>query len=90
LEPYFSPMACSLACRIAIYEAHVEGRITMLAVNLKTKLMADGFDYRTINPMGQMPALRTDDGQILTENTAILLHIADQTPEAKTGVAFRL
>src|SRR5262249_38514596 len=38
----------------------------------------DGTDYRTVNPLGLVPALRTDDGIVLLENAAILQFIADR------------
>ncbi len=36
--------------------------------------------YKRFNPLGQVPALRID-GKILTENAAILTHLAEQRPE---------
>jgi glutathione S-transferase len=33
--------------------------------------------------MGQVPALRTDDGLVLTENTAVLQYVAECFPEAQ-------
>ncbi|HYD98489.1 MAG TPA: glutathione S-transferase family protein [Alphaproteobacteria bacterium] len=37
---------------------------------------------RAANPLLQVPALRLPDGRIMTESAAMLLHIADQAPEA--------
>lgn len=80
MELYFSPLACSLATRIAFYEAAKDTRFT--CVDTRTKRVEDGSDFLAINPMGQVPALRTEDGSVLTENTAVLQYVADRFPEA--------
>ena len=77
---YFSPLACSLATRIALYEAGAAAQFT--CVDTKSQRTLDGEDYRTITAMGQVPALRTDDGLLLTENTAVLQYVAERFPEA--------
>jgi glutathione S-transferase len=46
----------------------------------KTKKLADGTDYYTINPKGQVPLLELDDGQRLSEGPVIVQYIADQAP----------
>lgn len=81
MELYFSPLACSLATRIAFYEAGYEARYVQ--VNTKRKQLHDGGDFFAINPMGQVPVLRTDDGELLFENAAILPYVADRFPAAK-------
>lgn len=78
MELYFSPLACSLATRIALYEAGAEVRFVQ--VDLKAKRTEDGADFLAINPMGQVPALRTGDGEILTENGVVLQFVADLHP----------
>jgi glutathione S-transferase len=80
MKLYFSPLACSLATRIAFYEAGVEARYTQ--VDGPTKQTSEGVDYHLINPLGQVPALLTDDGELITENAAILQYVADQFPQA--------
>jgi glutathione S-transferase len=81
MELYYSPMACSLASRIALYEAGADARY--VEVDPKTKRTLDGEDYRQLYPLGLVPLLRLDDGAVLTENAAILQYIAGRYPEAK-------
>jgi glutathione S-transferase len=78
---YFSPLACSLASRIALYDAG--GDAEFVEVDSKTKTTPDGADFRAINPLGLVPTLRTDDGEILTENAAVLQYIAERFPSAR-------
>ena len=81
MDLYFSPLACSLATRIALYEAGAEARY--LEVDPKTKVVQnDGSDFYQVNPLGLVPTLRTDDGLVLTENAAILQYVADRFPQA--------
>lgn len=81
MELYFSPLSCSMATRIALYET---GQTADLReVDPPTKTLVDGgVDYRAIYPLGLVPVLRTDDGQLLTENAAILQYVADRNPAA--------
>lgn len=87
MDLYFSPLACSLASRITIYEAGAESAVALQRVDTKTQTTADGADYRAINPKGMVPALRTPSGDVLTENAAILPFIADQFPGANLAPA---
>src|SRR5215472_13696093 len=81
MDLYFSPMACSLASRIALYEAASEARY--IEVDPKTKRTLDGADYLKIYPLGLVPLLRLDDGSLLAENAAILQYIAGRYPHAR-------
>ena len=84
MDLYFSPLACSLATRIALYEAGADARY--LEVDPKTKIVqSDGSDFYQVNPLGLVPTLRTDEGLVLTENAAILQYVADHFPQA--GIA---
>ena len=80
MDLYFSPLSCSMATRIALYET---GDVAnFLEVDPKTKRLDDGSDYRAVYALGLVPALRTDDGQLLTENAAILQYVADRRPQS--------
>ncbi|OYU16230.1 MAG: glutathione S-transferase [Alphaproteobacteria bacterium PA4] len=77
---YFAPLACSLASRIALYEADIPAAFQ--EVVLSTKQLKAGGDYLPINAKGQVPALALDDGQVITEGPAVLQFIADQAPDS--------
>jgi len=84
MDLYFSPLACSMATRIALYEAGAS-KARFHYVDGRTKILEDGSDYRTVNPIGQVPALRTDDGQLLTQNPVVLFAVADAHPKSGIG-----
>ncbi|MDB5568555.1 MAG: putative glutathione S-transferase [Tardiphaga sp.] len=81
MDLYFSPLACSMATRIALDEAG--GAATFFEVDPKTKrVLNDDSDFRAVNSLGLVPTLRTDDGTVLTENAAILQYVADRFPDS--------
>jgi glutathione S-transferase len=84
MKLYFSTGACSMASNIALHEAGIQFEVSK--VDKRTK-RADGVEFVTINPKGYVPALRLDDGQVLTENVAVLQYIADLNPAAKLAPA---
>lgn len=80
MKLYYSSGACSLAAHIALCESALEFQLA--AVDLKAKTLADGADFRKINPNGYVPVLELADGERLTEAVAVLQYIADQKPQA--------
>ncbi len=80
MQLYFSPGACSLASHITAREAGIN--IELKKTDLRAKKVDDGADYFAINPKGSVPALRLDNGQVLTEGPVILQYLADQKPES--------
>ena len=82
MDLYVSPMACSIATRIALHETGMGDSTGCHRVALSTKTLDDGSDYYAANPKGQVPALRLDNGEILTEGTAVLQYVADLAPES--------
>ena len=81
MDLYFSALACSLATRISLYEAGADAGY--IEVDPKTKRTMDGADFFKINPLGLVPVIRMNDGELLTENAAILQYVAEQFPDAK-------
>jgi glutathione S-transferase len=81
MKLYYSPLACSTATRIALYEAGAEPEL--VEVDGRTKQTSEGGDYRKIHGLGLVPALRADDGELIVENAAVLQYVADRFPEAQ-------
>lgn len=73
---YYSKGACSQAPHIILHEAGFEH--DSIRVDLKTKRTERDEDYLTVNPKGAVPALRLEDGQILTENAVVLQYLGDK------------
>ncbi|MCS6798300.1 MAG: glutathione transferase GstA [Myxococcota bacterium] len=81
MKLYLSPGACSLAPHILLRELGIG--FEPVLVDLATKRTGDGRDFRTVNPLGYVPALELEDGQVLTEVLAILLFLAERHPQAE-------
>jgi glutathione S-transferase len=72
LTLYYAPGACSLAPHIVLEEGGEP--YTLHPVDLAAgEQRAD--TYRKVNPQGRVPTLLLDDGEPLTENTAILPYL---------------
>ena len=78
MKLYYSPGACSLASHIALYETGLPFEIDRLIKT--TKMTAGGENFMHLNPKGYVPAIKLDDGSVLTEGAAVLQYIADQKP----------
>jgi glutathione S-transferase len=72
--------ACSRASHIALRWAKVPYELQVL-----TMAELGGKEFLALNPKGAVPVLITDDGSVLTESLAILLFIAQSTPESRLG-----
>jgi glutathione S-transferase len=81
MKLYYSPGASSLAAHIALRESGLS--FDLERVSLKTKKTASDADYLRVNPKGYVPALRFEDGSLLTEGPAIMLWVGDQVPERR-------
>jgi glutathione S-transferase len=76
---YYSPGACSLAPHIVMREAGFP--VDLKKVDLKAKQF-EGGDYKAVNGKGYVPAVKLDDGTVLTEAPVIMQYLADQKPDA--------
>ena len=81
MKLYYSPGACSLSPHIVLREAGYSFDIEK--VDLGSKKTESGADYTAVNAKGYVPALKLDDGQVLTEGPVIVQYLADRKPESK-------
>ncbi|GLR79459.1 glutathione transferase GstA [Azospirillum oryzae] len=80
MKLYYKPGACSLSPHIVLREAGLP--FDLIKVDLVTKTLTDGSDFRAVNPKGQVPTLALDEGGILTEGAVIVQYIADKVPDS--------
>lgn len=76
MKLYYSPGACSQAAHIVLHEIGLQH--DSAKVNLKSKTLEDGTSYLGINPKGAVPALELENGEVLTENAAIMQYLGDR------------
>lgn len=79
MKLYYSPGACSLSPHIVAAEAGIP--LELVKVDLKTHKLENGDDFYKVNPKGYVPALKLDDGNMLTEGPAIVQYLGDLKPE---------
>ncbi len=78
MKLYYSKGACSMAVHIALEELGY--KYEAISVDL---LKDPSPEFLKLNPMGQVPVLVLDQGEVLTEIAMIVQYLADQKPEAK-------
>ena len=85
MKLYYAKGTCSLAPHIVIREAGLDD-IILERVDLKTHTTATQRDYLMINPMGAVPALELDNGELLTENAVLLQFLASLAPNSEIAM----
>jgi glutathione S-transferase len=78
MKLYYCPGACSLAGHIALFEAGID--FDSESVDLQTKRTASGADFNTVTTKGYVPAIVLYNGELLTENIAVLDYLAGAFP----------
>jgi glutathione S-transferase len=78
MKLYYLPGASSLFPHIVLLESGLA--FHAIKVDEHTKAIDGGGDYRTINPLGYVPALQLEDGAVLTETVAIAQYVGDRVP----------
>lgn len=82
MKLYYAPGACSLAPHIAIREGDLPVGIERVLFKETPRRTEGGRLYSEINPMGAVPALELENGEVLTENAVLLQYLAELKPEA--------
>jgi len=85
MKLYYMKGACSLASYISLNEAGI--KFEAVEVDHKTHKTAAGESLDSINSKGYVPVLRLDNGEVLTENVAVLQYIGDLNPAAQLAPA---
>lgn len=77
---YYSPGACSVGIHIILEEIGKPYELSL--VNMKEGAQYKP-DYVSVNPKSKVPALRREDGSVLTEFPVIATWLAKTNPDAK-------
>ncbi|MEP4769009.1 MAG: glutathione binding-like protein [Roseibium sp.] len=83
MKLFYKSGACSMAAHILLNEAGAS--YSLEKVDTEKGLTENGGAYADVNPRGYVPALQLPDGNILTENVAVLHWLSEQFPTLAAG-----
>lgn len=81
---YWDKLSGSMAPMAVLEEIGAEYRLERIDTSAGEHRSAE---YRKIHPYGLVPALMLEDGRVLFESAAIVLHLCDRHPEAALAPA---
>lgn len=87
MKLYYATGTCSLAPHIVASEAGVALDLERVDLRKSPHITENGVDFTSINPNHYVPALRLDDGSVLTEGAAISQYLADLAPQSRLAPA---
>jgi glutathione S-transferase len=82
MKLYHAIGTCSLSPLIVAREAGIALDVEKVDITKTPHRTETGADFSTINPKSYVPALRLDDGGLLTEGAAIVQFLADLAPQS--------
>lgn len=79
MKLFYATGSSSLFPHIVLHEAGLT--FEPITIDEHTKEIAGGGNYRSVNPLGTVPALLLEDGTLITEGAVIAQYIADLVPD---------
>ena len=77
LKLYYSPGACSMAPHVILNEIGIPVELVKVDLHAGDNKKPE---FLKVNPRGAVPVLQKDDGTIIREGAAIIMHILDNHP----------
>lgn len=79
MKLFYATGSSSLFPHIVLHEAGLP--FEPIKIDEHTKEIAGGGNYRSVNPLGTVPALVLSDGALITEGAVIAQYVADRVPQ---------